>query len=161
MDELVAWYRQQLDDDARAARAATRGPWRATETMVWVGDTDETVAAYSDYYMDDAYDGPEMSGLNKADAAHIARHDPAAVLADVAAKRAILDAYLPDGEDPHPGQPCTNDLTNDPDGLHYSPWDSCDRHIAASKTRIHNGLVIRLLASAYRHRPGWKNKWEA
>lgn len=79
MNDLITWLRGVLDDDERVAKAATPGPWsvhrQGLEAVVSPG-----VA------MD-----KEEGGVSVEDAAHIARHDPAAVLADVKAKRAVLD----------------------------------------------------------------------
>lgn len=80
MNDLIAWLRQQLDDDEETAKNATRGPWtvhrQGLEAIVSPGvamDRDE-------------------GGVSVQDATHIARHDPTAVLADVAAKRELLAA---------------------------------------------------------------------
>jgi hypothetical protein len=87
MVTLVEFLRARLDEDARLASAATTGPWRWVDPgrrkvrLALVGQ-DETVVlliAQSDAH-------PSVH-----DAEHITRHDPARVLADVAAKRAILE----------------------------------------------------------------------
>lgn len=115
MDELVEWLRGVLADDEAAARAATPGHWGASGHSVITSDDIEIIEA------------------SRADSAHIARHDPAQVLADVAAKRKILDAYTARADLVSRGG-----LTN----------------------RDPLGFVARTLASAYRHRPGWKDEWE-
>ena len=69
MADLVAFLRARIDEDeaaARAAEAAEREPWQ-----------------------DD-----EWADQHPAELAHYARHDPARVLREVAAKRAILEYYL-------------------------------------------------------------------
>ena len=78
-------------------------------------------------------------------------------LRDIAAKRAIVAAYLPDGGDPHPGLPCINYEGQDP--ANYSEWDTCSRHIKASERRIHHDYVIRLLASAWSDHPDCDPAW--
>lgn len=65
MDELIAFLNERLAEDERLAIAARDEP----ETGWW--------------WSEDAESAPER---------HIARHDPARVLADVAAKRAIVAA---------------------------------------------------------------------
>lgn len=72
------------DEDEAVAQAASPGPWHTN------AESDEVLA------MDDitvaegfALSGPQV----RATTAHIARHDPARVLADVAAKRAIIEDH--------------------------------------------------------------------
>lgn len=77
--DMVAWLRAQLDEDERVARQVPlkRGPsWVALGATVYnVSDDPRHVAEF----------------YEPAYAVHVARHDPTRVLADVAAKRAILD----------------------------------------------------------------------
>jgi len=73
VNDLVAWLRARLDEDEAVARAATPGKWS-------MGRLDE-------HEIGDAW------MLKLDDKRHIARHDPARVLREVAAKRAIVDAY--------------------------------------------------------------------
>ncbi|WP_367572189.1 DUF6221 family protein [Streptomyces globisporus] len=61
---------------------------------------------------------------------HIAANNPADVLADLDAKLAIVDAYLPPDADVHPGLPCINFKGQDP--TDYSEYDSCSRHLEAA-----------------------------
>lgn len=65
---------------------------------------------------------------------HIARHDPAAVLADVASKRAILERMLLSMSDPNP-----------------------DRLVQA---RVICMPVLELLARPYRDHPDFDPTWE-
>lgn len=84
---------------------------------------------------------------------HIARHDPARVLAEVEAKRRILEAverYF----DPHPGQPCTN---LDEDG--EQTWEPCELHVERMATAI-TPYVLPLLALPYADRPGYREEWQ-
>jgi len=83
MDDLVAFVRAQLDEDEQIAREAAEevgdGQWQQRNVrIVTVADRDREVA---DYAIVDCIH-------------HIIHHDPARVLADVAAKRAIIDALL-------------------------------------------------------------------
>src|SRR6266851_9644248 len=77
MIDLVVFLNARLRDDEAAARAAAPGPWRGRDAGSW----SEVAPAKGT--------GPEA-----ADTEHIARHDPARVLREVAAKRAILEFYL-------------------------------------------------------------------
>ena len=78
MSDLVVWLRQQLDTDERLARAAGWHRWEVREggDVDAVGNGKTVVVGALDY-----------------DARHIAEHDPARVLRQVQAHRAILDLY--------------------------------------------------------------------
>lgn len=110
MDELIAFLNERLAEDERLAIAARDEP----ETGWW--------------WSEDAESAPER---------HIARHDPARVLADVAAKRAIVEAYegaeLERGDDPN------------------------------DETRIADATTLRwvvcVLASAYAQHPDYREEW--
>lgn len=78
MSDIVDFLTARLDDDERIAADLIAGPrWRAESNSVWEVDDDDQVC---------------RAGTAE-DAEHIARHDPARVLADVAAKRAILASH--------------------------------------------------------------------
>lgn len=85
MSDLVEWLTKILDEDEALARAVkplgevvVMGGERHSETF---GHLRYTVASEDGY--------PRTLGDPEADR-HFARHDPAAVLADIAAKRAII-----------------------------------------------------------------------
>ena len=90
VDELVAWLRAQFDEDERVAKAAEDGPWHVdhehyAEAIYSAGGV--SVVAGGRW-------GDEASVFNDtADAIHIALHDPARVLREVEAKRAILAGH--------------------------------------------------------------------
>jgi hypothetical protein len=89
------WLRAQLDEDERAAKAASmlsKPPWGPRITC----DPDDYVSGrivddrgYTVVHVEDQTPGP-------AEADHIARWDPARVLRKVAADRLILDLHFPD-----------------------------------------------------------------
>lgn len=84
MDDLIAFLRARLDDDERIARAATDGPW--------------TIRSLGRHDLSTVVKGVELlaqiDGSRAAsNSVHMAVHDPARVLAEVDAKRRILDAY--------------------------------------------------------------------
>ncbi|ABS03174.1 DUF6221 family protein [Kineococcus radiotolerans] len=124
MSDLIAFLAARLDEDEQVARAATQGRWvwepegylssgnllatqdtwyRCSYFCRWgtgsitsrgtVGEpghehlVSETVLGAS------GYEDPSISAED-ADREHIARHAPARVLRDVAAKRAILNACV-------------------------------------------------------------------
>jgi hypothetical protein len=83
---LVEFLRARLDEDQRTAQAIPhRGPFRLRPgaDAIWVDSADDTLTVAL------------VPIPAEAMAGHIARHDPARVLADVAAKRAIA-ALHPD-----------------------------------------------------------------
>lgn len=75
--DLIAFLRARLDEDEAAARDSyyEGQRWITEEEGVYRWPDDELV----------------QSADRKADARHIARHDPARALREVEAKRAILD----------------------------------------------------------------------
>lgn len=86
-DELVQFLTERLDADEALARAPLSVPWAQRN---WVlGETGE--GSYVDLgtnHLD------QVSGLNHSEMAHIAHHDPARVLREVEAKRAIVNSYV-------------------------------------------------------------------
>ncbi|MFI2650191.1 DUF6221 family protein [Micromonospora fulviviridis] len=83
MDDLVTWLRQQLDEDERVARAADSSRWLPEDKGITF-----------EYTADDFHEGEAQARLaadTRANQEHIARHDPERVLAEVEAKRRILD----------------------------------------------------------------------
>jgi hypothetical protein len=109
MDDLITWLRAQLDDDERVAQEAISWTWRPELTNEFVS------------------------------AEHIARWDPARVLAEVEAKRRILDLHeqaVPDGHDQM--------------GYRFA----CE-HCAQTTPCP----TLRLLAQPYAERDGWQEEW--
>lgn len=85
--DLVEFLRARLDDDERDALAASPGPWSPN------AEADEVTAADGITVCD----GFALSNNQlRATVRHIARHDPARVLAEVEAKRRIIRDYEQD-----------------------------------------------------------------
>lgn len=78
IEELAAFITARLDEDEQAAREAyyEGQRWLAEEEEIWRWPDDE----------------PVHSADRKADARHIALHDPGRVLREVEGKRAVLIA---------------------------------------------------------------------
>lgn len=119
MDDLLQFLRDQLDQDERTARAATPGPWAVEGASVYVGHPTNEIVDYSE------------------SAEHIARHDPARVLAEVDAKRRVLDRYENQAAlaASHVGGILTKHLVEE------------------------LRAVVQLLALPYASRPGYPEKW--
>jgi hypothetical protein len=86
MTDLVEFLRAALDEDERVARAAAAkcpAPWTGRTDID--GEHPFVQDADGDRIMHHEDSVPEIET-----AAHIARHDPARVLAEVAAKRGLL-----------------------------------------------------------------------
>jgi hypothetical protein len=89
MHDLVAWLRAAMDEDEQVAQGAAErdsGEW--FEGDGWNVYRAEDTTPHDD---EDSHD-LVVYGNVEVQSAHIARHDPARVLREVAAKRGIVDA---------------------------------------------------------------------
>lgn len=92
MKDLVAFVTARLDEREALARFATEGPW-----LRW--HDQEGIPGWDGFIVlgDAAPEGAECNPVARiyatTDAAHIAANDPAHVLREVAAMRAIVDEY--------------------------------------------------------------------
>jgi len=86
--DLAAAIRAAIDETEQDARSAWQENWR------WYAE-DKTVMTHVD--QSGEWDGYRVTGT-RADAQHIARHDPAAVLRRVAADRKILELHAGSGD---------------------------------------------------------------
>jgi len=165
--DLVAWLRAQLDADEQVALAASGSGSGSTPTgehWCWEDEkTDKPVTpqpgideyltgkdgasvglrSVEDYPSDWCTRGlfhlviSDQGEIRTADAMHIARHDPAFVLADITAKRRVLDAY--------------EEASSSYDAQYRLGLGSAGDHALA--------MAIRLLASAYADQPGYRDEW--
>lgn len=128
MDDLVTWLRAQLDEDERVARAAeadNASPWQIEEP----GANIRTADHYTVVHIEDSTPEP-------ATAEHIARWDPARVLAEIDAKRRIIA---------HIGM------------VVISPG----REALPAEYVEQMELFLRALALPYADRPGYRSEWAA
>lgn len=137
--ELREFLTARLADDERIALAVQqRAPW-------------VVVGSYGDEGVkEDGYGwvatGAYNAGMDADDAAHIARHDPARVLRDVAAKRRILEMW----EDPA-------DVAHLPDGVvDGRDPDERDEQIATASVI---DVIVRDLAAVYAEHPDYRQEW--
>ena len=86
MDDLIAFLKTRLDEDEQTAHEATDGPW----VDEFSGETGHCVIP-ADAMSTREYVAKTQLLAALPDARHIARHDPARVLAEVEAKRRLLD----------------------------------------------------------------------
>ncbi|MEV3923230.1 DUF6221 family protein [Actinomadura coerulea] len=126
--DLVEFLRARLDRDEQMARACSGAPWKAAPSGTVSTDTG-----------DPGTDGPAYvaTAENGAYAEHIARHDPARVLAEASAKRQVVDDYEKQAWILGQG--------------HRTP--ELDAAQAVRET------VLRLLALAYAHHPAYQEEW--
>jgi hypothetical protein len=167
MTDLVAWLRQQLDEDERVALRARQTPrtdWQVTQKSGTLTiDTDVESQGWKFgggsgmWQCDDSEDDCDRyRSWAWAESAHIARHDPARVLAEVEAKRAILELH--DGE-----HDCRELIT----GVYPHDWPSAASWGSAGEAWRHASSdhfegpcpTLRLLAEPYAGRPGWREEW--
>lgn len=178
--ELVAWLTAQLDEDEQWATAAgtpvsygltDEDPALRGYRWAWYDiETDQEITPDpvrgSDLEADDGgYEfslrsveerdsryGPlsitvpisQAEEVGAAAAGHIVRHDPAAVLADIAAKRLIIAEHGPITEQ-----------------IGWEDVEICGRcrYDQGLNSFVHPCPTLRLLASAYAHRVGYRQEW--
>lgn len=173
--DLVAFVRARIDEDEQAARAATPGPWRwdgdrfegeptpegANEwgdqgpDLVTVAGTprrDEAGSWFEPEAIVISAFGYDTSAVlvKRADAEHIARHDPARVLREVEAKRRIIGehrvlwepGWTPEGED-------------DEEFLVCARCEDRSRHDAMRWPCP----TLRLLALPFAEHPDYQKEW--
>lgn len=140
MSELITWLRAQLDEDERVACEATNGPWAAMRQR-----PDRAVYCVQ---AAGALNGiPAMAISHREDAEHIARHDPARVLAEVAAKRALIER----GDTLF----CECDQGDSPPADPETGWTvELPHHFDCTAYRI-----AQVLAQPYAGREGWRDEW--
>ena len=136
MSDLAAWLLAQIEEDERLANVAGRYvmEWKATEFEVG-GGSYASVCESSDYGSDPLE--------------HIARHDPARVLAECAAKRAIVARHSDGG--------CPVGWTKD-------VYGGVDHACLECGTFDEYGVAwpcptLRILAQPYCDREGWRDEW--
>jgi len=131
VDDLVQWLGQQLDEDERTARAAGGASWEELPVSGWV----HTAPLPTSEWQPPGYDHHVASAPLVEDRAHIVAHDPARVLREIAARRQALAHYA---------RVC--ELTKDGDEAYL----------------LAEGVVakqLQIMATAYDHRPGYRDEW--
>lgn len=133
VDELLTWLRQQLDEDERMARAAAD----LAKTADWWASAEGRVHDANAPGCRNLLGGEYAWSLDDI-GAHIARWDPARVLAKVKADRRILEI--------HHHIECKHD--------NYGPSGDC-----AECGNEYPCETVHLLAQAYAGQPGWREEW--
>lgn len=154
-DDLIAWLRAQLDDDERVARAAAAGGrWsysKGDSVGAWTLYDEHWSIASMTVYDTEAYNYSERMpavrhpGYIDPDAigGHMALHDPTRVLAEVDAKRRILDQVVDEATG--------LDMQVDGEFRVGSRDDVAEPYLG--------DVLTRLLALPYADRPGYREEW--
>lgn len=146
MTNIVAFLRARLDEDEQVALAANRSPWRRLNASHL--DPNTVFGDGSPAGMDKLRHvcSVEMAWERDANAAHIIRNQPARVLREVAAKRAIVDECA--AETGHWLDPSTVLTRRVPNDDHYSHVEMCRS-------------TLRNLAAIWSDRPDYRDEWRA
>jgi hypothetical protein len=148
---LTEFLEARLAEDQEAAEAAGRTPWTFKE-VDWLD--------YGRWIIEDEEDETtvfrDVNGAYYA-AVHAARHDPARVLREVSAKRAILEAHKVTvrKEDRLPFDPYTGEPTEEQYEVECEicGWVDTDPTTAC--------LTLRHLAAAYSDHKDFREEWAA
>lgn len=85
------------------------------------------------------------------DGTHIALHDPAFVLADIAAKKAIVEAYV--------AARTRRDIYQRDDLRADEDEEQAQRRRASAARCRGLEIAVESLAQTYKGRPGWSDEW--
>jgi hypothetical protein len=144
-DELVPWLRAEIEADKRAASvkiirqhwSADPGSW-ATGTGIVGEDGGPVAVAIGDYA-----------------AHHIVRHDPLDVLADCAAKLAVLEEHKSSGG----MYPTCRTCADWSPGTYMGDEEEWEEPPDDVRARAHPCKTVRLLGWGYRYRDGFNPSW--
>jgi hypothetical protein len=162
---LVPWLREQVADLRKVALTALRGyPFPVSEPDE--SDTDHWHSHWDDLFQapgrDNYVGGREIARFPQAPhaAAFVARFDPAAALAQCEAHEALLDAYEnAEARRVRLTEAFTRNLRK------IAELDPAEERRRYSEVSTANGVAtgygmsVLLAASAYRHRPGYREEW--
>jgi hypothetical protein len=150
--ELIAFLRARLDEDEQTAR----------EAAVWWGDSDEPGEAphwrpVPCGHIWNDHDGSIADEVADRHAAHIARHDPARVLADVESKRRIIDLHKITVE--KLSVPPYDEMTGDPNPDEYDAYCAVCGYVWVNNDPTQACMTLRLLAEPYADHPDYRDEW--
>ena len=137
---LADFLRARLDEDDAVARAAAARPIRArgqySDLMGLPPEQTDVSAVSVSWYRASTGWGPGDHGTWPAGTEHFRRFDPAYVLADVEAKRRIVDLHTGEHECPRDGDNCG----------YWHEDEAC--------------TTLRLLALPYAEHPDYRQEWK-
>ena len=147
--DLVDFLRARLDEDQEVARSAIAGPWAIAENGELYAPFFDREIRYGAGWssVDHLYVTSDSEGLlpsvQEEQATHIARHDPARVLADVEAKRRIIELHRVIVDSAWPAGHCLECW--DQEAGDYRPWP-CS--------------TLQLLALPFAEHPDYRQEWK-
>lgn len=145
VDDLAAWFAEQLAEDERLALKARQGAWWASAAY---GKTPFVGCGEGA----DAFAVAVCGSLGRKPAAwnaeHIARQDPRQTLARVAAGRLLLAEFA--AASSWAGRVAAGEPAGDASGLTAA---------AAGAVVATWKQALRVAASGYAHRSGWRGEW--
>lgn len=123
MTDLADFLLARIAEDVAVAVAATDGPWRYDPNKIHVGDGEESVftGPAGAEAVCVASTGPGDDPQSMMDALHIARWDPARVLAECEAKKAIVAWHTRKVELPEWTPDCGGDWCLNVGALSHEP----------------------------------------
>jgi hypothetical protein len=152
-DDLVAFLRARLDEDEQVARAATGEEWGA------VNPSQPYVIFDVDAFRENKTleSVGRLASVERAeDRAHIARHDPARVLADIHAKRRAIAPYAAALEERGPLRDRIRAV------LHKDHKEFARLHRQESElieTERRYRPIVQALALPYADHPHYRQEW--
>jgi hypothetical protein len=164
MDELVRWLGVQLDEDERIARAVRvphdwhQGPgddpeWTDAEMVCMWPPEFHTPYERDKHWRGLTVEGPEL-------AAHIAVHDPARVLREIDADRALIDEYsrLLDADAAHQREAARlAEAGDDADVIQLAALRREADYLPAMLHVLERWAKRK--AAVYADRPGYREEW--
>lgn len=155
MSDLVAFLRARLDEDEQQATLARmRRDWDPKTDERPVGPSAGQWSAEGEEVSGDGILIVEQEGWHNAEQAnHIARWDPARVLAEVQAKRAIVDRYEDERSRRDAYRSPLAREAEDHKAVH-------DRRTQEARSRVAED-VVRLLALPYVDHLEYRQEWTA
>lgn len=146
VDELIAFFAARLDEIEQAARAAAGPGWHLEGLTCLVFTRAPDVRGIA--WCDNGRDG------DAANAAHIAANDPASVLADVAADRALI-AIL------QVAQEFSDQMfaSANPEGI--ASGEVLGHRMRAATQVLTMENVIKVRAARFSAHPQWRPEWRS
>ena len=141
-DPRVAFLRRCLDADEATAQAAEKraaSPWKGERGLVAHSGPIDRYERDDQLWDSEGCIAPHRLAMDEPVAAHVARHDPASVLALVEAHRAMLELHEPQD---YIWEVCCSVCE---DGYQTALRWPCP--------------TMEILLSAYRGRDGWRDEW--
>lgn len=157
MSDITTFLLARIAEDEQLAREALRlteprQRWSVTETWGEVSDRSGTVNQL--FYVTAWANGSHAIGRSaqaddRAVYDHLARHDPARVLAECEAKRRIVELHS--GDEPLRAHDCPGRSWLDDEAVAYIGGERV--------TYVHPCPTLRALAVAYRDHPDYQQEW--